>query len=137
MSKAKGENNGESNGKGSGDTFNLRSLFVGAKSGHAVDRRAVEKLGVQYPAIAAILGGSEPSGDVAEVEPGSITFFVREGRIRFSANVKSADTTIIGEVSDALSPWESIEYSLRAGEVSSKRYSDRLNGGGKKEEIAY
>lgn len=135
MSNDKGKSNGESNGKGSGGAFDLRSLFVGAKSTHTNDRKAVARLGGDYPLIAAILGGSEAQGDTPEVEPASITFFVREGKIRFSANVKSADTTIIGEVGDALNPWQSIESALMAGQVSSKRYSDRKSISAEQEKL--
>lgn len=137
MAKSKEVSNGESNGNGQGDSFDVRSLFVGSKSGHDVDRRAVEKLGVEHPLIATILGGIGPQGDVAEVEPGSITFFVREGRIRFSVNVKSADTTIIGEVADAVNPWQSVEYALKGGQVSSKRYSDRPSASKEDQKLLY
>jgi len=137
MSKAKGDENGNLATPGGGDSFNLRTLFVGGSAGHKLDRKAVARLGGEYPLIATILGGSEATSDTPEVEPASITFFVREGKIRFSANVKSADTTIIGEVSDALSPWESIEYALRAGQVSSKRYSDRKTTSPDQEKLLY
>lgn len=137
MSQEKENGNGKIVSTGAGSAFDLRSLFVGAKSAHGIDRRAVAKLGVEHPVIASILGGSEATGETPEVAPGSITFFVREGKIRFSANVKSADTTIIGEVADALTPWESIEYALMAGEVSSKRYSARTPSLGKEEDIPH
>lgn len=125
MSNAKGNGHARTEQDAPGRSSGIRSLFVGSRKTFELERRAVAALNEQYPAVAAILGGLEAEGPNPETEPGSITFFVREGKIRWSANVKSADTTLIGEVGDVLNPWGSINTALELGEVSSKRYTER------------
>jgi len=137
MAKSNEGNNGEPKTNGKGGLTTLRSLFVGERSSNSANRKAVNGLASIHPFIAEILGGVEASGDQKEILPGSITIFVREGKVRFSANVKSADTTIIGEVSDPINVWDSITYALSSGEVSSKRYSERVSSSTEKQDPPY
>jgi len=124
MAKSNEGNNGEPKTNGKGGLTTLRSLFVGERSSNSANRKAVNGLASIHPFIAEILGGVEASGDQKEILPGSITIFVREGKVRFSANVKSADTTIIGEVSDPINVWDSITTHCRAAKC---RQNDTVN----------
>jgi len=80
------------------------------------------------PIVAEILGGAEGTKTEEPIAPGTITFFFRDGKWRFSANVKSASKTFIGDVGDILKPWESIELAMSEGECRQRDYTERTNG---------
>jgi len=103
----------------------LRDLINGGKDHAAEALKAAKPLQKEYPIVAEILGGMPEKGDQPAVSSGTITFFVSDGRIRFSANVKSAEKTFIGDISDILNPWGSINSVMLVGDVSSKRYTDQ------------
>jgi len=103
----------------------LKDLLQKEKDDGKIARKAVEKLKKDFPWVAEILGGSPANGDDVEVSPGTITIFFHDGKIRFSANVKSAQKTFIGDIGDVLNPWGSINSAFGVGDVSSKRYTER------------
>lgn len=102
----------------------LRDLLTKEKPNGEAARKLCKPLSKEFPFVAEILGGIEAKGDQIEVSNGTITFYVHDGKIRFSANVKSAEKTFIGDVADILNPWGSINTALQMGDVSSKRYTD-------------
>lgn len=106
----------------------LRDLLNKGKDHDAEAYKICEVLRQEFPLVAEILGGMPAEGTQPAVSPGTITFFVREGRVRFSANVKSQEKTFIGEIADALNPWGCVNTALLTGDVSSKRYTDRMSG---------
>lgn len=106
-------------------TESLWSLLNKGKDNGKNSRQLARPLIKDFPIVAEILGGLAAKGDQPEVAGGTITFFIHEGKIRFSANVKSAEQTLIGEVADILNPWGSINSACLVGDVSSKRYTER------------
>lgn len=103
----------------------LRDLLNGGKDYASEALRIAKPLAKDYPIVAEILGGLPEKGDQASVSAGTITFFIHEGKMRFSANVKGAEKTFIGEVGDPLNPWGCVNSAMLVGDVSSKRYTDR------------
>jgi hypothetical protein len=103
----------------------LRSLLGGGGDDPRKLRALLDPIREACPIVAELLGGMLADKGQPAVDPGTITFFVREGKIRFSANVKSAEKTFIGEVADIVNPFESVELALAFGNVSSKRYTER------------
>lgn len=103
----------------------LRDLLNGGKD-HAGEALKIAKpLSKDYPIVAEILGGIPEKGDQRAVSGGTITFFIHEGKARFSVNVKGEEKTFLGEVADILNPWGSINSAMLVGDVSSKRYTER------------
>jgi len=90
-------------------------------------RKLVAELSNNCPLVADLLSGLPASNSGPEVPGGTITFSIREGKIRFSANVKGAEKTFFGDIEDILKPWESIESAFMVGAVSSKRYTERTD----------
>lgn len=103
----------------------LRALLAGGSDDNSKNRGAVESLRSEAPTVADILGGIPADAKNEEVLGGTITFFVRDGVMRFTCNVKAAGKTFIGDVAAPLSPWESIESAFVTGKVSSKGYTER------------
>lgn len=103
----------------------LRDLLNGGKDHEAEAQKIAKPLAKEYPFVAEILGGIPEKGDQKAVSGGTITFFIHEGKARFSANVKGAEKTFLGEIADILNPWGSINSAMLVGDVSSKRYTDR------------
>lgn len=106
----------------------VASLLFGGADPAAQCRDAVKPWADCWPAIAILLGGMPETKDQPAFDGGTVTFFVRDGKIRFSVNVKALDKTFIGEVADPLKPFDSVELAMTTGMVSSKRYSERMNG---------
>jgi len=102
----------------------LRGLVTGGKDHGKINQKAVEALREECPLVAEILGGIPASGEQEAFEASPITFFVNDGRLRFSANVKSSLIRFVGDVADPNLPWHSINTALLTGEVSSKRYTE-------------
>lgn len=86
--------------------------------------KVVDPMREKFPVVCEILGGIAGDSKHDAVMGGTLTFFVREGKLRFSCNVKSAEKTFIGEINDVLEPWEGVEFAFRCGAVSSKRYTE-------------
>lgn len=105
----------------------LRDLLNKGRDNDAEAQKIVKPLAKEFPLVAELLGGMPEKGDQAAISPGTVTFFVHDGKMRFSANVKSAEKTFIGDVADILNPWGSINTALLTGDVSSKRYTERPN----------
>lgn len=112
----------------------LRGLVTGGKDVIQINQKAVEVLRETCPLVAEILAGVPASGDQPAFEGSTITFFVNDGRLRFSANVKSSLIKFVGDVADPSLPWESINTALLTGEVSSKRYTEQETTSKTKEE---
>jgi len=110
---------GTTNGKNS-STGSIRSLFRQEKDTVAAARKVVEKLRDDFPYIYELLGGSPAEGTLPAVEPGMIVIFVRDGELRFSANVNSILLKFYGQVQDVVNPWGSINTALAMGEVTTK-----------------
>jgi len=106
-------------------TASVTSLFYGAKDQVTLARDLVSPIRDQWPLIAQLLGGLPATNEREEVLGGTITIYIRDGQVKFVANVKSAFTTINGSVKDLKQPFDSIECALLTGEVSSKRYTER------------
>lgn len=104
---------------------NLRSLLGGKDGGVRSSRKLVEPLRDEYPLVAEILGGLEASGKEPEVPGGTITFSIREGKIRFTANVKSAKKTFYGDVADIANPWGSVNSAFLTNQVAEREYTER------------
>jgi len=106
----------------------LRDLLKKEKDYDRQALEAAEVLRAKTPYVAEILGGSKGSATEEPISPGTITFFFREGKWRFSANVKSASKTFIGDLVDIASPWDSVNYALESGDCRQKDYTERPNG---------
>lgn len=103
----------------------LRNLLNGAKDDEKSAKKVVKPLEKEFPLVAEILGGSPATEKEAAISPGTITIFIHGGKARFSANVKSAEITLIGDVADIVNLWGSINSAILVGDVSSKRYTER------------
>lgn len=118
--------NGESKHENSrGPTPSISALFYGAKDQVALARDLVEPIRDQWPLIADILGGLPATKEREAILGGTITIYIRDGQVKWSANVKGAETTFNGEIKDLKQPFDSIECALLTGQVSSKRYTER------------
>lgn len=106
----------------------LRGLLKKDENHDEKAYKAAEVLRAKWPVIAEILGGTPAAGKEAAISPGTITLFVGDGQFRFSANVKSEKRTLIGDIADATSPFDSIEYALSEGLCRQKEYTERVNG---------
>lgn len=106
----------------------LRSVLKKENDHDAEAFKEAKVLAAKTPIVAEILGGSPAAKGEEPIAPGTITFFFREGKWRFSANVKSASKTFIGDVGDILKPWESIEFAMSEGECRQRDYTERTNG---------
>jgi len=102
----------------------LRSILSGGKNVIAQNRKVVEAIAAECPTVVDILAGSEAQGDWPESAPSSITFFMQDGRLRFSARVKSAQIKIVGDVQDPKLPWHSIEAAILTGECGQFDYTE-------------
>jgi len=103
----------------------LRGLVTGGKDVCKQNQKAVEVLREECPLVAEILAGIPADGEQPAFEGSPITFFINDGRLRFSANVKSSLIKFVGDVADPLLPWHSINTALLTGDVSSKRYTEQ------------
>lgn len=102
----------------------LRDILKAEKDNGCEARKAVKIIAKEFPHVAEILGGIQGKEGETEVSPSAITIWIQDGQARFSTNVKSMSRTIIGDVADLAKPWESINYAIGDGKVSSKRYSE-------------
>jgi len=98
----------------------MRNLLFREKDLSAEARKVAAPLQENYPYVFELLGGLEKTATEDEVSPGTITVFIHEGKARFSANVKSLKTTLIGDVEDIVNLWGAINTALAMGEVKSK-----------------
>lgn len=106
----------------------LRSVLKKEVDYDAEAFKEAKVLATKTPIVAEILGGCPASRDGDAIAPGTVTFFFREGKWRFSANVKSASKTFMGDVGDILNPWESIEFAMSEGECRQRDYTAHKNG---------
>jgi len=106
-------------------TGGLRGLVTGGRDACKANQKAVEALREECPLVAEILAGIPADGEQPAFEGSPITFFINDGRLRFSANVKSSLIKFVGDVADPLLPWHSINTALLTGDVSSKRYTEQ------------
>jgi len=115
----------------------LRGLLKGGKNYEQEAQKIVEKLKEDYPFVAEILGGLPATQTDEAVAPGTITIYIHEGRARFTCNVKSSSQTIFGEVGDIVNIWASIDLALLTGQVSSKRFTERVSASGNEADIPH
>lgn len=87
-------------------------------------RKACKTIAKDFPHVAEILGGIAGKEGQETVSPSAISIWIQDGQARFSTNVKSANRTIIGDIADLAKPWESINYAIGDGKVSSKRFTE-------------
>ena len=105
----------------------LRALLVKDGDNDEATQKAVAALTAEYPIVAEILGGRPASGTQAAVQPGSITLYVRNGRLCWSAVVKSEKMKFYGEVADVVNPYGSINSAMLLGECSMLPYTERTD----------
>jgi len=115
----------------------LRGLLNGGVDYAKEAQKIVEALKKEYPLVAEILGGLPATADYEAVAPGTITIYIHEGRVRFTANVKSNSQTLFGEVGDVVNIWASINLALLTGQVSSKRFTERTSTSGNEADIPH
>jgi len=103
----------------------LRALLVKDGDNDEATQKAVAALTAEYPIVAEILGGCAATGTQAAVQPGSITLYVRNGRLCWSAVVKSEKMKFYGEVADVVNPYGSINSAMMLGECSMLPYTEQ------------
>jgi len=113
-------NNGKNSAKGG-----MRNLFSGKKDVVEAARKAVAKLEEDHPFVFELLGGCPAEGNQPAIEPGTITFFVKDGSLRFSANVNSMMLKFNGECQDVLNPFGAVNTALAMGDVTQKEITER------------
>lgn len=113
-------NNGKNTSKGG-----MRNLFSGKKDVVEAARKAVAKLEADHPFLFELLGGFPAENGIPAVEPGTLTFFVKDGALRFSANVNSMMLKFSGECQDVLNPFGAVNTALAMGDVTQKEISER------------
>jgi len=106
----------------------LRELGGPSDGGVDATRRVVSSLDDEFPVVAQLLGGVPKEGKMPELAGGSISFYVRDGKLKFTASVKSMGKVFYGEVADPLKPWEGVNWAMMTNQVSSKGYTERPNG---------
>jgi len=125
-------NNGKNNAKGG-----MRNLFGGPRDVVEAARKAVAKLEEDHPFVFELLGGCPSEGTHKAIEPGTITFFVKDGELRFSANVNSEFLKFNGLCQDVLNPFGSVNTALAMGDVTQKEITVRPSTLGKPDEIPH
>lgn len=103
----------------------LRGLLKKDGDNDEASTKAVAALSAEFPIVAEILGGCPASGTSAAVQPGSITLYVRNGRLCWSAVVKSEKMKFYGEVADPVNPYGSINSAMLLGECSMLPYTEQ------------
>lgn len=106
----------------------LRDFLKGEKDYDAEALKAAKVLQDKTPIVAEILGGAPATKTAEPIAPGTITIYFREGKWRFTANVKSASKSFIGDLTDILNPWVSIELAMSEGECRQRDYTAHSNG---------
>ena len=125
MSKSNGMSKVGSNHVPGLATGGLRGLLKKEGDSDEASQKAVAALSSEYPIVAEILGGCPASGTQAAVQPGSITLYVRNGRLCWSAVVKSEKMKFYGEVADVVNPYGSINSAMLLGECSMLPYTEQ------------
>jgi len=115
----------------------LRGLLSGGTDHAKEAQKIVQVLREAYPLVAEILGGLPATSEFEAVAPGTITIYIHESRVRFTANVKSNSQTLFGEVGDVVNIWASINLALLTGQVSSKRFTERTATSGNEADIPH
>lgn len=102
----------------------LRGILRGGKNHAAANRKALATIAAECPTVCDILAGIEANGEEPEFVPSPITFFIQDGRLRFSARVKTSLIKIVGDVQDPKLPWHSIESAILTGECGQFDYTE-------------
>jgi len=103
----------------------LIDLLKQEKDNGTEARKACKAIAKDFPHVAEILGGIAGKEGQEPISPSAISIWIQDGQARFSTNVKSASRTIIGDIADLSKPWESINYAIADGKVSSKRFTEQ------------
>lgn len=120
--------NGSQALEGQKDLFpSLRGLITGKTDVADKARKSVDGIREKYPIIADVVGGVAGDGKNAELEPGKLSFFTRDGVFRFSLFVKSAETIFFGDVEDPSDPFGSAEFAMKTGKFSQKHQPVQTN----------
>lgn len=98
----------------------LRGLLFGGRDRNAQAKKAVEPIEKDYPVVAEILAGCEAEGDSPAIPGGTISFWIYDGRLRASVNVKSQGKCFFLDVADITKPWASIQLAIELGEFGEK-----------------
>lgn len=122
---AKVSNVAGKNGKTIGS---LRYLCTGGQDEAEKAFKAADCFREEFPIVAELLGGIPATATEPAISAGAITFYIRGGRLQWSANCKSQEKTFYGEVADSLNPWASINTGVLLGEVSTKTYTPQKTG---------
>jgi len=101
----------------------LRDLVKKEATNGKANREAVKALRKDFPTVAELLGGLEAKGDLPEVASGTITFYVHDGKVRATANVKDLFVSFVVDIPDLLEPWKCLEFALKSGECRQKEYT--------------
>ena len=101
----------------------IRNLLKKGTDYEEANLEAVKALRKEFPEVADALAGVPKKGTADAIPSGTITFWVHEGKAKFTYNVKATSQSFIGVVADIANPWGSVNSALLTGEVSSKRYS--------------
>lgn len=125
MAKSNGDENGT---KHDGDTPIARGLLdlLGPNGDDGARARAIANtIRKDWPILAECLGGIAAKGGQEEILGGTVNIFIHEGKAKFNVNVKSKKITFFGEIKDLKNVFESIEFAMLTGQVSSKGYTER------------
>lgn len=106
-------------------SMGMRNLLTRERDLTTDARKAVQKLAEDHPYVFELLGGCPAEGTEAAIEPGTITFFCKDGELRFSANVNSMMLKFHGVCQDVLNPWGAINTALAMGDVTPKEITER------------
>lgn len=103
----------------------LRALLNKGADVSEANSKAVEAIREEAPIVADILGGSPQVGENPGIEPGSITIYVRQGQLKWSAIVKSEKLKFFGDLADITKPLQSINCALMLGEYGVGDYTEQ------------
>jgi len=115
----------------------LRGLYNQAVDNTAANRKVLAMLETDMPHLVDLLAGMPAEGDLPAMPGSAITIFVRDGQLKWSANVKAIHKTFFGGVEDPLNLLGCINCALAMGECSQKDYTDQKPSGGTIAEVPH
>lgn len=79
----------------------------------------------EFPELADVLLGVAAVGTDPAIGAGTVTLFVRDGRLRFSVSVNGGDVCFFGEVPDASKGLQGVEQVISEGRLGVKHEKRR------------